>query len=227
MKSKTSTDLRIRRKVGVTFLNPLVVRWGSDPKVVAGEENDVHANAVVEQEARLEELVIKLAFVENSLAELRDLPFDDDLESESSEKSLLEGMEAKGLRSLLWAYLDDHSEMSLELKRAREDLDRRSMTMAAAEEKQELLEQQNAELRRGYRERLSMLQSEKIEFAQSVLSPNGKKQSQLSTLQSLNSSLEVLLLLAHTASFRHTHLTMCAGRVCDPKDRARGAPRQE
>ena len=147
---------------------------------------------MVEREEALEELVVKLDLVGNALSDIH-LPANEGgaRDDEATELELVASMEAPALRTVLWSLLDGFAELEFQKRMREACVRRKDAEAAAAAEKHQKLEQHTADLRRGFHERLSVLHSERIEFAQAVCSPVGKKQGQLSALHAMNSDLEV------------------------------------
>ena len=158
-----------------------------------GQEDDeieTHAASIQVHEEQLEELVVKLDMVGTNLSELN-LPAGNEQGFEDEELRLVSKLEAPALRTVLWSFLDRFTDLEFQQKTLLSDLRRKEAEAHAAEEKQLKLEQQSEYLRQGFHARLSVLQSERIEFAQAVCSPVGKKQGQqLSALRTMNLDLE-------------------------------------
>lgn len=170
---------------------------------------EVHSAELEEQEQRLEELVVKLDLVARALSDLpvelaqkkRDAGSASDggdaaaLEDDALELTMLSKLEAPALRTVLWSFLDGFADLEFTKHALEESLRRKEAEAKAAEAKQEKLEKQVQELRRGFHERVSILHSERIELAQAVCSPTQaqKKQGQLGALRAMNADLEVCL----------------------------------
>jgi len=135
---------------------------------------------------------VKLDLVGNALSDIH-LPANEGgaRDDEATELELVASMEAPALRTVLWSLLDGFAELEFQKRMREACVRRKDAEAAAAAEKHQKLEQHTADLRRGFHERLSVLHSERIEFAQAVCSPVGKKQGQLSALHAMNSDLEV------------------------------------
>jgi hypothetical protein len=145
---------------------------------------------IIEHEERLEELVVKLDLVGGALSEIH-LPAyaatespggtetgsvrdTDEEDPEALEMDMLSQLDAPALRTLLWSVLDDHSEQEFQHRLLADTMRRKEAELKASELKSEKIEKNNKELRRGFHERMSIMHSERIEFAQAVCSPSGK-----------------------------------------------------
>jgi len=161
---------------------------------------EAHSVALEEQEQRLEELVVKLDLVGQALSDLpagcsdegRSRGPDGAAEDDALELSMISKLEAPALRTVLWSFLDGFSDAELSKRTLEDACKRKDAEAKAAEAKQEKLERQVQELRKGFHERVSILQSERIEMAQAVCSPtqSHKKQGQLGALRAMNANLE-------------------------------------
>ena len=145
---------------------------------------------LIEHEERLEELIVKLDLVGCALSELHIPAYSnteslegadnsstkdaEDDEKEALEMDMLSQLDAAALRTLIWSILDDHSEQEFQHRLLSETLRRKEAELKASDLRCEKLEKHNKELRRGFHERMSILHSERIEFAQAVCSPSGK-----------------------------------------------------
>lgn len=157
--------------------------------------------AIVEHEERIEELVLKLDLVGRELSEVylpphaghagHEGPGDVDLDEEAAELDVVAGLDAARLRTLCWSFLDDYSELEFQKRLLHEKLRRKEAEATALEQKCQKLERQLHAERQGFHERLTSLHSERIEFAQAVCSPTGKKSPQ-DALRALNADLEVI-----------------------------------
>lgn len=154
-----------------------------------------HASDVVEQEARIEELVVKLDIIGNSLSDLH-LPAsgpkeDASSDDESQEFNMVAGMDAATLRTVLWGVVDALTDLEAQRRSLTETVRRKEAEAQAAEAKRARLEKQNSDLKQGFHQRLSLLHSERIEYAQAICSPVGKKHGkEPSALRAMNADLE-------------------------------------
>ena len=162
-----------------------------------------YACALQDQEARLEELVLKQQMVGTQLVELGDDAGSDD-GSECSEMNLVAELDGPALRSILWSVLDDYTDLAVAEADAREQLARKQAAIEAAEVRVRVVTQQAAEMRRGAAERMSLMQSEKLQFAQALCSPTAQGSDQLSALRAVNADLESRLASSEAS---HANLT--------------------
>ena len=191
---------------------------------------EARASDLMEHEERLEELVVKLDLVGAALSEvhLPAKPLGGD--EEALELEMVAKMEAPVLRTVLWSLLDRATQSQCEERTLSDSLRRREAEANVSETKIAKLEALNAELRRNFHERVSTITSERIEFAQAICSPVGKKQDhQLGALHALNADLEVTHLCSATyhlnlakalGSPAHAFTCAAARRSLTPRRRA-------
>jgi len=158
------------------------------------DESEAFAAEIIEHEERLEALIVKLDLVSNALSETH-LPANETAEGEEEEALELElvgGLEAPSLRTTLWSLLDEFSELEYQKRLLAESHHRKEAEVKAVEAKLARLEQANADLQRSFHDRTRNMHAERLEYAQAVCSPNGKKQ-QGGALRALNADLEAKL----------------------------------
>ena len=158
------------------------------------EESEAFAAEIIEHEERLEALIVKLDLVSNALSETH-LPANEGAEGEEEESLELElvgGLDAPSLRTTLWSLLDEFSELEYQKRLLAESHHLKEAEVKAAEAKMARLEQANADLQRSFHDRTRNMHAERLEYAQAVCSPNGKKQ-QSGALRALNADLEAKL----------------------------------
>lgn len=178
---------------------------GSEESLVTNDadEDDSPLQALntelIEQEERLESLILKMSLVGESLSELHLPAFEEENEhlstnsydDEMREIDMIAQMEAPMLRTVFWSLLEGHSECLYEKHKLAQQLRLKQAEACAAEERAHSIEQDNSRLKRGFYERVNILEHERTDLVQAICSPVKKRSD--NALMSLNNNLEAKL----------------------------------
>uniref|UniRef100_A0A7S2WWX2 Uncharacterized protein n=1 Tax=Rhizochromulina marina TaxID=1034831 RepID=A0A7S2WWX2_9STRA len=164
------------------------------------EEGSDAALQVVEQEQRLEELVVKLEGVTASLADVHlpakatasrtDEDSSEDGEEEARELSLVSEMPAPALRTVLWSLLDEQTDLCVALETSRAHSKQQAMALAAAVERAHRAEQHAKDLQRHFHEKLRGAEKKRLDYAHAVCSPVKKMPGKADAMEALNAHLK-------------------------------------
>jgi hypothetical protein len=170
-------------------------------------------NELIEQEERLEALILKMSLVGEALSEIHLPAFEEEeeaannMDDELREIDMVAQLEAPMLRTVLWSLLDGYTDVIYEKDRLEQLLRLKTAEASAAEERCSAIEQDNSRLKKGFHERVTLLQHERTELVEAIFSPSKKKgmnnmnnnnnegsnimnSSSSSALMSMNSELE-------------------------------------
>lgn len=134
---------------------------------------------MVEQEERLEALIVKLGLVGSALSNVH-LPADEDdkaeNEDETRELDMLGKLEGPSLRTITWALMDDITDLRVQAQLDKDMHQRAEAERAAVAQKLQKTERELADLKKHLASRITNIEKDRIQYAQALCSPVGKYQ---------------------------------------------------